>query len=255
MLAMRHSQETTANESLQGVPARARESNRQWIARLGTSQGIILLGGSALAHFRIRVAQSHVRSDLLPSFWSLAGILEDDEFFASAPFDGQADASEVPRTNGVWSCRLDEYDDPVRFPNIAVLQFTDDVQPIFQNIDRVKSQRNVVDLPTLMLPWLGYIWSAGQAGNPLLAGYGLPSAAFVETVYRLAGIELTPGLSSSSSCPEAIWASAKWWHRFYQAQMGVGNEAHAIGHMPTGHFAIRQPAAAVVERTGSAARR
>jgi hypothetical protein len=110
-----------------------------------------------LAHFRIRIAQSHVRSDLLPSFWSLAGILEDDEFFASAPFDGQADASEVPRTNGVRSCRLDEYDDPMRFPNIAVLQFTDDVQPIFQNIDRVKSQRNVVDLPTLMLSWLGYI--------------------------------------------------------------------------------------------------
>ena len=255
MLAMRHSQETTPNESLQEVPARERESNRQWMARLGTSHGIILLGGSALAHFRIRVAQSHVRSDLLPSFWSLAGILEDDETFASAPLDGHADASEVPPTNGVRSCRLDEYDDPVRFPNIAVLQFTDDVQPIYRNIERVKSQRNVIDLPTLMLPWLGYIWSAGQAGNPLLAGYGLPSAAFVETVYGIAGIELTPGLSSPSSCPEAIWASAKWWHRFYQAETGVRKEGHTIGRMPTGHFTVRQPAAAVVERTRSAERK
>jgi hypothetical protein len=98
-----------------------------------------------------------------------------------------------------------------------------------------------------MLHWLGYIWSVSQAANPLLAGQGLPSAAFVETVYGIAGIELTPGLSSASSCPEAIWAAAKWWHQFYEAETGIGDEAHAIARLPTGHFAIRQPAAAVVE--------
>jgi hypothetical protein len=90
MLSMRHSQETTPNAALQEVPARERESNRDWVARLGASHGIILLGGSSLAHFRVRVAQSHVRSDLLPSFWSLAGILEGGEIFASVPFDGHA---------------------------------------------------------------------------------------------------------------------------------------------------------------------
>jgi hypothetical protein len=147
----------------------------------------------------------------------------------------------------VQSCRLDEYDDPLRFPNIAVLQFTDAVPPIQANIDRVKGQRSVIDLPTLVLPWLGYIWSAGQAGNPLLAGYGLPSAAFVETVYGIAGIELTPGLSSASSCPEAIWAAAKWWHEFYGEETGVGDEAHAIARRPSGYFAVRQPAAAVID--------
>jgi len=247
MLAIRHSQAMTPNESLQESPAQPRESNRAWLERLGASSGIILLGGSSLAHFRIRVAQSHVRSDLLPSFWSLVGILEGGETFASVPFDGRADPSDVPRTNGVQTCRLDEYDDPVRFPNIAVLHFTDNVRPIHENIERVKSQRSVIDLPTLMLPWLGYIWSIGQAGNPLLAGHGLPSAAFVETVYGIAGIELTPGLSSASSCPEAIWAAAKWWHQFYGAETAIGDEAHAIARIPTGHFAVRQPAAAVAE--------
>jgi hypothetical protein len=247
MLAIRHSQAMAPNESLQQVRAQRRESNGEWMGRLGVSSGIILLGGGSLAHFRIRVAQSHARSDLLPSVWSLAGILEDDQTFASVPFDGNTDPSDVPHTNGVQTCRLEEYDDPVRFPNIAVLHFTDDERPIHQNIDRVKSQRSVIDLPTLMLPWLGYIWSVGQAANPLLAGYGLPSAAFVETVYGIAGIELTPGLSSASSCPEAIWASAKWWHQFYGEETGVANEAHAIARMPTGHFAIRQPAAAVVK--------
>jgi len=153
----------------------------------------------------------------------------------------------VPRTNGVRTCWLEEYDDPVRFPNIAVLHFTDDERPIRRNIDRVKSQRSVIDLPTLRLPWLGYIWSVGQVANPLLAGQGLPSAAFVETVYGIAGIGLTPGLSSASSCPEAIWAAAKWWHQFYAEETGIGDEAHAIARMPAAHFAVRQPAAAVVE--------
>src|ERR687891_1736603 len=228
MLAMRYSQATTPNAALHEVPAQAGESNRAWLARQGASSGIILLGGSSLAHFRIRVAQSHVRSDLLPSCWSLAGVLEDAYTFASVPIDGGADASEVPRTNGVRSCRLDEYDDPVRFPNIAVVQFTDDMRAIHANVERVKSQRSVIDLPTLILPWLGFIWSAGRAGNPLLAGYGLPSSAFVEMLYGIAGIELTPGLSSAAGCPEAIWAAAKWWYPFYQAETAVRDAAHAV---------------------------
>jgi hypothetical protein len=247
MLAIRYSQAMAPNDSLQDMPARRRESNRAWLGRLGATSGIILLGGTSLAHFRIRVAQSHVRSDLLPSFWSVVGILEDGDTFASVPFDGRTDASNVPRTNAVQTCELEEYDDPVQFPNIAVLHFTDDERPIHQNIDRVTSQRSVIDLPTLMLHWLSYIWSVGQAANPLLAGHGLPSAAFAETVYGIAGIELTPGLSSTSSCPEAIWAAAKWWHQFYEAETGIGDEAHAIARVPTGHFAIRQPAAAIVE--------
>jgi hypothetical protein len=237
------------NTSLQERPAQQGESNRAWLAGLGASSGILLLGGSSLTHFRIRVAQSHVRTDLLPSFWSLVGILEDGQTFASVPFDGHRDPSDVPRTNGLQTCRIEDYDDPLRFPNIAVLHFTDDESPIRQNVERVKSQRSVIDLPALMLPWLGYIWSVGQAGNPLLAGYGLPSAAFVETVYGIAGIELTPGLSSASSCPEAIWAAAKWWHQFYSEETGLGNDAHAIARMPSGHFAVRQPAAAVAELT------
>lgn len=249
MLAIRHSQAMAPNASLQEQPAQQGESNRAWLGRLGASSGILLLGGSSLAHFRIRVAQSHVRTDLLPSFWSLVGILEDGQTFASAPFDGNPDPSDVPRTNGVQTCRIEDYDDPIRFPNIAVLHFTDDERPIRQNIDRVKSQRSVIDLPALMLPWLGYIWSVGQAGNPLLAGSGLPSAAFVETVYGIAGIELTPGLSSASSCPEAIWAAAKWWHQFYGEETGLGNDAHAIARMPSGHFAVRQSAAAVADLT------
>jgi hypothetical protein len=247
MVPSRHSAETTPNDLVKEEPAKPGESNRQWLSRVGARDGIILLGGSSLAHFRIRVAQSHLRSDLLPSFWSLTGILKEEQAFVSVPLGFHGDTSEVPRTNGIQTCRLDDYDDPERFPNIAVIRFTEDSQAVHENIERLRQQRSVIDLPSLMLPWLGFVWGAGRSGNPLLEGHGLPSAAFVETVYGIAGIELTPGLSSASSCPEAIWQSAKWWRAFYEGATGVGNEVHAIATVPAGSFATRQSAAAVVE--------
>jgi len=45
-----------------------------------------------------------------------------------------------------------------------------------------------------------------------MAAHGMPSAAMLETAYATNGFDLTPGLESRSSCPEAIWQSASWWH-------------------------------------------
>ena len=84
--------------------------------------------------------------------------------------------------------------------------------------------------------------------NPLLAGKGVPSAAFVEAVYRLGRIDLTPGLSSASSCPEAIWQSAKWWRAYYeQTSAPAADSNDAPTPPPRGQFTLRQPAAAVLD--------
>jgi len=245
MISIRHSPATRQNDAVQEVPARSGESNRQWLSRVGATEGIVLLGGSSVAHFRIRVAQSHVRQDLSPALWSLTGILVDQNTLLSVPLDWRGDASEIPRTNGVQTSALDRYDDAERFPNIAVLRFATATAPIRAHAERVQAQRSVIDLPSLMVPWLAYIWSAGEAGNPLLAGHGLPCAVFVETVYGIAGIELTPGLSSTSSCPEAIWQAARWWHEFYAETPATGRGERVGPIVPTGQFALRQRAAAV----------
>jgi hypothetical protein len=260
MIPMRYSSATEPNTGLKNTaadqstvesistrgPRKHETSNAQWLRDSGITEGIILLGGTSVAHFRLRVAQAQLRSDLLPSYWSLAGILLDGEQFASVPLDTLEESSLVPITNGVQICNIADYDDTTRFPNIAVLQFTKDSQPVIDTIKRVKLQRSIIDLPTLILAWLGYIWGAGQQGNPLLNGMGVPSAAFVETAYGIAGVELTPGLSSAASCPEAIWQSAKWWHDFYARPRGVQNRAHAKGMTPIGVYAIRQPSAAAI---------
>jgi hypothetical protein len=248
MISIRQSNATSSNESLTETAPKKDETNVEWLKRVGATDGIILIGGNSVAHFRIRVAQSHARSDLTPSYWSLAGILQGGKTLVSVPLDLWGDASEVPLKNGVQTSSISDYDDPSRFPNIAFIRFTQDDKMIAEYVDKIRGQRSIVDLPTLMLPWLAYIWSTAKSGNPLTDDLGLPSAVFVETAYGIAGIELTPGLASSSSCPEAIWQSAKWWHQFYAAEAaGAGSSSeNAATHVPTGTYAIRQYAAAAV---------
>jgi hypothetical protein len=221
-------------------------SNRAWLADGRIRDGVILLGGSSVVDFRLRVAQSHLRIDLTPSCWSIAGILLDDETFASVPF-GVPDASTVPRTNAVQRCRLADYDDPRRFPNIAVVQFADGEAAIRRNVDLITSERSIIDLPAYLVPWLAFVWGAGLQPNPLFEQKGIPSAVFVETAYAIAGVELTPGLSSASSCPEAIWQSATWWQAFFESATGRADEKRAVPIVPRGEFVLRQPAAAVLD--------
>jgi len=58
------------------------------------------------------------------------------------------------------------------------------------------------------------VWGVGSAANALQQNKGPPCAAFAEAVMSITGLELAPRLSSQSSCPEAIWQSAKWWYQF-----------------------------------------
>ncbi len=267
MLSIRQSTAAKPNKSLVDTQPKSRarsrapmtakgdgiETNSAWLKRVGATDGVILLGGASVSHFRIRVAQSHARADLQPSRWSIAGVLLDARTFLSVPLELCGESSEIALGNGVQTCNMADYDDPTRFPNIAVIEFTKDADKILTNAkliagDRKQkkpAQRGIIDLPAMMLPWLSYVWIAGKAGNPLAEGLGLPSAAFVETVYGMAGIELTPGLASSTSCPEAIWQSAKYWQDFYEAAAVSVNEQDAAQQVPIGKFLIRQNAAAV----------
>src|SRR5262249_33925115 len=155
---------------------------------------------------------SAARSDMLPSFWSLCGILLEGGRVATVPLDLRSreqtrrrdndDVSTIPRCNAVRMCLLEEYDDPRRYPNIAVIRFAKTHDDVHQHIERVRSDRGIIDLGAMLLPWFAFVWGTSTSSNPLTNGVGLPSAAFVETVFAMAGLELTPGLSSASSCPE-----------------------------------------------------
>jgi hypothetical protein len=255
MITTRQSGARHRNQSV--AAARGGPSNAAWIASRAEAGSVLLLGGSNVIDFRIRVAQSHLRGDLLPSFWSAAGIIVSRTVFLSVPIDERLVPEIVPSANAIHECRVADYDSPLRYPNVAVLSFASQSAVIVEYARRLQMQRSAIDLPQLLVPWLAFVWGAGEAGNPLLQNVGVPSASLVETVFAMGGIELTPGVASGAGSPEAIWQSAIWWHDYYRrtAEAPVASRVSAdspatrdlSARVPTGQFVTRQPAAAVVE--------
>jgi len=259
MLATRQSGAPRPNPRVKRRDRRGpKQTNRQWLAEALPGADLagwtLLIGSATVADFRLRIAQSHARQDLLPSFWSHAAIIRrragrNDWELREVSLDPLAGFGFAPRRNGVQNGKLSRYDDPVRCPNIAVLHFPvkeEAYQPEFKSfsakldkaVGTFETQRSLLDTGSLILEWLGFVWGAAEKGNPLLKGTGIPAAAFVESAFAIAGLELTPGLSSQSSCPEAIWQSARWWHGFYTSETPITSEA------PEGAYCISQPAAA-----------
>jgi hypothetical protein len=230
------------NVELQPLPPVEHESNSAWVARSPLKSGIVLLGGTSLVDFRVRVAQSALRSDLSPSYWSVSGLIRDDGTIRTVPLQ-PADVNTVPLRNAVREMSMGDFDNADDWPNIAVLRFAANEEVVQENADRVSERRTIIDLPALLLAWLAHVWVTDEQINPLAAGKGVPSAAFVEAAYSLAGIELTPGLASTASCPEAIWQSVKWWHEYYAGVAEIGTAAEAGAVVPDGWFCLRQRSA------------
>lgn len=233
MIPMRQSTATSQNTLLiddlsapvaltkKGAPKGSPRGNVAWLRRARRDHGIgdvgdvVLIGGKSVVDFRVRIAQSHARHDLTPSYWSTVGLLASATRMVTVPLGSGADPSLIPATNAITTVALSEFDDTNRYPNIAVVRFPGAQTSVLAAADRLRTQRSIADLPALVVAWLAFVWGTGGSPNPLLIGLGLPSAVLVETLFGLVDVELTPGLASASSCPEAIWQSVKWWQDFY----------------------------------------
>lgn len=235
------------NKQLKVMTAKPDEGNESWLGRAmkeqGDSAGLLLFGGTSVADFHIRVAQSQLRYDLTPGHWSMVGIAVDEETFLTVPMQWQGDLDDMPHSNSIQKFRIADFDDRDRWPNVAFIRFTSDMSAIVKHAEAMVWQRSVVDLPELVIRWLEYVWGVQNVVNPLTIGKGIPSAVFAEVAFGIAALELTPGLASSSSCPEAIWQAAKWWHKFYAETTQSMSQTPAI--VPAGNFLIRQRSAAI----------
>lgn len=255
MLPVRQSPDTDSNADFVKDERATRQRNAAWIQEWRAKEAdfcspgdVVLLGGRSVADFRVRVAQSHARHDLTPSYWSLVGVVDEDrESILTAPLWPLQSPDRVPVSNGIRTLPLADFDDAVAWPNIGIVRFPGTRQKPVECVKRLAKQRSIIDVPTLILPWLGFIWGAGAAGNPLLNGYGLPSAVLVEAAFGLAEVELTPGLATASSCPEAIYQAAKWWSGFYQ--QASGRRRSKTARHPVGRYKVRQREASYLEPT------
>lgn len=230
----RNSQATHANPFVEKLERRsAKEDNLAWIARAvkksplsenGTTGYILLLGGSDPLSFRLRLAQAHVRPDLSPGTWStaffipkLAANIGDSETIGISltPADWYPPFGFAPTTNAIQHGKLSQFASHEFYPNIALLSFPVNGKDIQKSLTKLETERLTIDLSALLLRWIQYAWGTGIPANPLGEGIGMPSAAMLETAFAANGFDLTPGLESRSSCPEAIWQAARWWHEYY----------------------------------------
>ena len=104
MIPNRKSSATRPNGDLRRTRATYRLGNAAWLAEHGLTEGVVLLGGASLVDFRLRVAQSGLRGDLTPSYWSLCGLLIDEgASFLSVPLT-IPDVASIPGTNAIRTC-------------------------------------------------------------------------------------------------------------------------------------------------------
>ncbi len=230
----RRAKATAKSASMQQLRREGNEDNMAWIKRvvhahpgwLASDRSLILLvGGDDPLSFRLRVAQSHLRQDLSPSKWSqslfitsLAEQVGDSPTFgvSLSPADWYPPHGFAPAVNAIQEGKLSHYRSRKRYPNIALLSVPVPSDKIKASIEDLRQQRTLMDLSALVLKWLQFAWGVGVPPNPLGDGFGMPSSVMLDTVYGANGLDLTPGLESRSSCPEAIWQAALWWHEYLQ---------------------------------------
>src|SRR4029077_10191755 len=187
MLSMRASTATAPNGGLVEQRPKRGETNAAWLSRAGIEQGVVLLGGATLADVRVRFAQSLIRHDLTPSSWSSAALLLGDRLL-TVPLDPGDDVSSIPAANAIRALPLAAVDDPERYPNVAVIAFAaPGGGALAEAAADVQRQRGLIDLPGLLVAWLGWVWGVGDA-HPLVAGEGVPRGAFVWAGRRPGGI-------------------------------------------------------------------
>ncbi|MDX2012006.1 MAG: hypothetical protein SFW67_17570 [Myxococcaceae bacterium] len=239
MLAIRGSQNLSHNKALAFSPRKADETNGAWLSRHlpKADDGLLrllLVGGAEPLHFRVRVAQSHFRHDMSPSHWSHVALLsyagEKRLQLWECPLDPKDGFGYPPLDNAFRFGALKAYDDPRRFPNVALLTTSARHDEVLSKaaIHAFRHQRASVDVVALLHAWLGYAWGVGESLNPLQHELGLPSAAAADTLLASAGFDLTPGVSSRASCPEAIWQAAKWWQKPKDADEGSGAQLRGV---------------------------
>jgi hypothetical protein len=254
MLRQIRSKDKTSNPNVTKFKRSKNEGNSAWCQRaiqeIGSSDKknthILLLGGSDTMAFRLRVAQSHLREDMLPSFWSDAVllVLKEDISLQSAdtidvPLIQPRGPSFPPRNNGVVVHPLEEFDDSDRYPNIALIALPVPQSKVLSYVEKFRKSRSTLDALEHVVRWLAFVWGAGHISNPLYENYGLPSACMLETVFAAANLDITPGLESRVSCPEAIWIAVRFWQSYFKE---FKNNQELVGRFWTPHeYSIHEP--------------
>lgn len=207
-----------------------REPNPEWLKRAYDSftlenisgwSFIVLAGGKDVASFRIRLAQSRLRGDMLPSYWSDCALFKiQDGDFASAvlfniPLFQPATAPYAPARNGLIELPFNKLPSQKNYPNLALLAIPVSQEQVLQSLAEYQRARVSYDAVENILPWLAFVWGTGNATNPLMQQIGFPSAVMLNQIFGANGFDLAPGVNANLSAPETFWSGVKHWQDYY----------------------------------------
>ncbi|HTF97309.1 MAG TPA: hypothetical protein VL995_14320 [Cellvibrio sp.] len=246
MIKQTLSTESVSQSDVQKLIRIKREANLDWLKRAYNSFAIedvsqwsfiVLAGGKDVAAFRLRVAQSRLRGDMLPSFWSECALfkISHEDFsssvFCNLPLFQPANLSYAPTRNGLVELPLNKLPTQKDYPNLALLAIPVPQELILQSLEEYKKARVSYDAVENILPWLAYVWGSGDATNPLMKQIGFPSAVMLNQVFSARGFDLAPGVNSYLSTPEMFWSGVKHWQDYY-------SKTQENGLLPKARFVI-----------------
>jgi hypothetical protein len=214
---------------------------------------LVFVGGSHACDLPVKWAQVVLRLDRTPSLWSHVALVLDWPAGAAAEaitgievtLDPVEREVQVPDRNGATLFRLSRYLDAARYPSLAIgivklpeaskkpaadktAMPGEEVPPPRDAACRREDLKKAATDPIRSVQrfplwdWLGHWERHVRAGgsNPLLEHVPHPAAAFCEYVYEAAGLDLTPGATAPTSCPELLWSTLLHWTESIGAATG-----------------------------------
>lgn len=190
-----------------------------------------MVGGNDPASMAVRHAQSFLRFDRRPAYFSHLFFFtgKGDEILECRLVD--ADPGK-PENGGLFKSRASRYADLRAFPNVAVISLT--FEAVQGGTDPTRRVRNVLDaardwkgvrgrydLWAMIAGWQPYLFDPARTPNPLAAQYPHPGAAYLRWALSTAGVESSPGAMDEFDAPEHFWAAANYWYKQY-AEKSVG---------------------------------
>ncbi len=120
------------------------------------------------------------------------------------------------RDNGLQRATLPAYDNPERFPNIAVLRVpvttSEWLEPADDEVsilERFRMQRSVVDTTELFLEWLAFVWGRSRQ-QPAVRRPGCAVGRDGGGGPQRGPLRRYSGPGDRANCPEAIWQTGRW---------------------------------------------
>lgn len=180
-------------------------SNLEFFKRYAKPGCVGLFGGSSAIDRAIRRGQRELDADARPSLWSHAAVFE------GARIDGRLwliesdfEVGKGQLRNGVQENRVEKYGDEKEWPNLAVLDFDlkeKDVEAILTAGLDLVTRRTNYDLRGIAETWLAMMRKSLAKGREKDSTF---CSALVRTLFRQAGIDLTPDVAVQHTLPEQV---------------------------------------------------